>query len=254
MTCEYVADGDIAYVQGMYFVSEDENPIEIEFQGGLKGEVLTSDVNNITVRVPEGAQPGPLTVTSVYGSGTSALHFRDQRIILDFDTQFPDGGWHHGWHKASGVDSENGINGQYLVMAGEVTEDASTSDDKFCYDAWSYRENTPDVFDSSNLAEYVMKFEVNVLEPWSAAALQIIFSGPGEAWMNWQETSNGGNPSEDFKWSKSYPRALWIPWETTESGCYTTNGWITVTISTTDFKYNCEGTTLGRNGPGHYSG
>lgn len=253
MTCEYVPDGDVAYIQGLYFVNDIATPLEVIFPGDVKGEILSLDINNIAVRVPEGAQSGPLKVLSVYGEGISNLHFRDQRnIVLDFDTMFPDGGWHHGWHKGTDVGTEGGINGQYLVMTGSVSENAETADTEFCYDVWSYHEDSPDVFDSGNLDSYALKFEVNVLQAWSAAAFQIIFSGPSDAWMNWQETSNGGNPNEGYKWDKAYPRALWIPWET--EGTYTTNGWITVTIPMENFKFNGDGGTLNPNPPGHYSG
>ncbi len=253
MTCEYVAEGDIAYIQGLYFVSEQENPIKVTFSGNVEGELISCDVNNIAVKVPAGAQSGPLKVTSVYGTGESALHFRDERnIILDFDTKYPDGGWHHGWHGASGVGTDGGINGQYLVMAGDISDEAETSDSDYCYDVWSYYSNSPDVFDSGNLDAYELKMEVNVLDSWSSAALQVIFSGPGDAWMNWQETSDGGNPNEGFKWSESYPRALWIPWK--DAGSYKTNGWITVTIPMNEFKYNDAGTAIGVNASGHYSG
>lgn len=257
MTCEYVADGDVAYIQGLYFVNEEANPLKVVFSGNVEGEVLSADVNNIAVKVPTGAQSGPIKVTSVYGTGESSLNFRDSRnIILDFDTRYPDGGFNHGWHGGSGVGTEGGINGQYLIMTGEVKIDdkgeVSTDDSKFCFDRWAYHENAADLFDAGKLDNYVLKFEVNVTQTWSAAPLQFIFSGGADAWMNWQETSNGGNPNENFKWSKEYPRALWMPWKNT--GSYTTNGWITVTIPMSEFKYNDIGADVGVKAAGHYAG
>ncbi|NDV77397.1 glycan-binding surface protein [Dysgonomonas sp. 511] len=256
MTYEYVADGELAYIQGLYFIHEDANPLTVVFPGNLEAEVVSHDINNLVVRVPSGAQSGPLKVTSVYGTGESYFDFRDQRnIILDFDTRYPDGEFWHGWHGGTGYGTEGGANGQYLILAGEVTVSAegntSTSDPLFCYDRWTYRQTDPDFFDAGNLENYALKFEVNV-QNWSAGALQVIFTGASESWMNWQETSNGGNPNENAKWSESYPRAMWMPW--TETGEYSTEGWITVTIPMTDVKYGMNGATVNTNSSGHYSG
>lgn len=255
MTFEYVKDGDIANIQGLYFIHEDANPLKVVFSGNVEGEIISHDINNIEVKVPSGAQAGPVTVTSVYGTGKSYFYFRDDRnIILDFDHLFPDGGYHHGWHDGSEYGTENGVNGQYLTLTGavEVTDGAvKTSDDLFCYDRWAYRTTDPDFFDAGNLEKYVLKFEVNVKD-WSAAALQIIFSGSEEVWLNWQETSNGGNPNENFKWSETYPRVLWMPW--TATGSYSSDGWITVTIPMTECKYGLNGATAKPNSSGHYSG
>lgn len=257
MTCEYVNEGDIAYIQGLYFIHEDANPLKVEFAGGAEGEVVSYDLNNIAVKVPAGAQVGPVRVTSVYGTGESSLHFRDNRnIVLDFDTKYPDGGYHHGWHGGgAGIGTEGGINGQYLILTGAVTVEADgnikTSDDLFCFDRWTYRTTDPDFFDAGDLDNYVLKFEVNVRD-WSAAALQVIFTGADDVWMNWQETSNGGNPNENWKWSISYPRILWMPW--TDTGSYETDGWITVTIPMSDSKYGVDGESLKVNPSGHYSG
>ena len=254
MACEYVNEGDIAYIQGLYFIHEDANPLKVEFTGGAEGEVVSYDLNNIAVRVPAGAQTGPVRVTSVYGTGESSFYFRDNRnIILDFDTVFPDGGYHHGWHSGSGYGTEGGIEGcgQYLIFTGEM-DDEKWDDSKFGYERWTYRTTDPDFFDTSALDNYVLKFEVNIPNVWSAAALQVIFTGYEEVWLNWQETSNGGNPNNSYVSSGSQPRALWIPWA--DTGSYTTNGWTTVTIPMSDFKYNGSGETVAMKGAGHYSG
>ena len=84
MTCEYVAEGDIAYIQGLYFVNEDANPLKVTFTGDVDGEIVSHDVNNIAVKVPAGAQPGPVRVTSVYGTGgmTVTLVMNAGRTVL----------------------------------------------------------------------------------------------------------------------------------------------------------------------------
>ncbi len=256
MTCEYVDDGNIAYIQGLYFIHEDANPLTVTFEGGLQGEVVSHDLNNIAVKVPSGAKPGPVKVTSVYGTTESPFYFRDNRnIILDFDTKFADGGYHHGWHAGSGYSTVGGLTGcgQYLIFTGEMDDD-KWDDSKFGYERWTYRTTDPDFFDASALDKYVLKFEVNIPDVWSAAALQIIFTGASDVWMNWQEGGpTGGNLNNAYLSNSNYPRALWIPWA--DTGTYVSNGWVTVTIPMTDFKYSKDGTNLNKvNASGHYSG
>ncbi len=252
MTCEYISDGDIANIQGLYFIDEPSNPLKVVFQGDVEGEIISHDINNIAVRVPAGAKKGTLQVSSVYGTGVSSFHFRDDRnIILDFDTTFPDGGYHHGWHKGTGVSNVGGINGNYLIFSGEMT-DSKWDDSNFGYERWTYRPTDPDFFDATALDKFVLKFEVNIPNVWSAAALQVIFTGSEEVWLNWQESPTGGNVSNAYVSSLTHPRALWMPW--TETGSYTTNGWITVTIPMTDFKYNKDGGKAEVKPAGHYSG
>jgi hypothetical protein len=252
MTCEYVLDGDIAYIQGLYFIHEDANPLTVTFAGGAKGEIVDFDVNNIAVKVPAGAQSGPIKVTSVYGTTESPFYFRDNRnIILDFDRTYPDGGYNHGWHGGSGYGTSDGISGQYLIFTGTMSDD-TWDDSKFAYERWTYLPSDPDFFDVGAPEKFVLKFEVNIPNVWSAAALQFIFTGAEEVLMNWQDNPAEHNPNNNYVSDKSYPRALWIPWATT--GSFTTNGWITVSIPMTDFKYNNEGSAATARGAGHYSG
>ena len=155
MTCEYVAEGDIAYIQGLYFVNEDANPLKVTFTGDVDGEIVSHDVNNIAVKVPAGAQPGPVRVTSVYGTGESSLNFRDNRnIILDFDTLFPDGGYNHGWHAGAGYGTEEGISGQYLIFKGKMSDD-TWDDSNFGYERWTYRTPDSDFFNAGTLDKYL---------------------------------------------------------------------------------------------------
>ncbi|MEG1904564.1 MAG: glycan-binding surface protein [Bacteroidales bacterium] len=253
MTCEYVKAGDMAQIQGMYFVNDEAVPLKVVFPGGAEAEIVSQDVNNVSVIVPENATKGPIEIISVYGTGKSSFHFRDDRnLILDFDRIYPDGGYHHGWHKGYGYGTENGVNGQYLIFHGEM-DDEKWDDSNFGYERWTYRQDDPDFVDAGNLKDYVLKFEVNVPDVWSSSAFQFIFTGAEEVWMNWQETSNGGNPNNGYAASATYPRALWMPWSVT--GSYSTNGWITVTIPMTDFRFNAAGEDLkSPMGIGHYSG
>lgn len=260
MTCEYVADGDIAAFQGTYFVNDGGTPLKVTFSGGLEAEIISSDLNNINVRVPDGAQPGPVTVTSVYGETESTLWFRDNRnIILDFNNgNYPDYDYYFGWHGGKGVSTANGVDGNYLILSGAIDESGGTEDGDFCYDRWTYTPEDADFVDATALDKYVLKFEVNVKDIWSSAAMQFIFTGADEVWINWQNnaawpeyaSSHGGN--ENWKRDAAYPRLLWKPWTTNTE--FETGGWITVSLPMDEAKYNYIGTAIQAMGAGHYSG
>jgi len=92
MDCEYIPDGGMASIHGSYFYL----PISVTFTGGLTvssddGEenLSVNSANNIiTVKVPEGAQPGQLIVVTNFGAQISDFWFRDNRNIIEgFDTE-----------------------------------------------------------------------------------------------------------------------------------------------------------------------
>ncbi|MDD3320975.1 MAG: glycan-binding surface protein [Paludibacter sp.] len=259
MSCEYVSDGDVAHIQGLYFVNDAASPLKVSFEGGLEAEIISQNITDLEVKVPVGAQPGPITVTSAYGEAESSLWFRDNRnIILTFNSDsYPDYGYFFGWHGGAGVDTANGINGNYLIFAGGEMTDDTWNDSKFGFEKWTYLPTDPDLVDVGKLSDYVLKFEANIPDVWSAAALQIVFTGAQDVMLNWQ---NGNGLTYSSDWSaangylsdKAWPRALWIPWAST--GTFKTDGWITVSIPMTDFKFNGEGGSVSPKGAGHYSG
>jgi hypothetical protein len=262
MDCEWLNEGDVAYINGQYFVNDGANPLTVTFTGGVQAAISEMSLSRIAVEVPAGAQTGPVTITSVYGATVSSFWYRDDRnIILDFNNgKYPDYDYFFGWHGAGGVSDENGINGNYLKIGDGSTEASkeSWSDGKFGYEVWTYSPTDPDFFDVSKIDNFSLKFEVRVPNTWSACALRILFTGKDDVMLNWQ---NGNGLTYDPSWGAanaymgddaSYPCMLWNPWA--ETGSYQNDNWITVTIPMKECKYNKDGEAASTKGAGHYSG
>ncbi|QCR23504.1 glycan-binding surface protein [Pontibacter sp. SGAir0037] len=169
---EYVNAGDIATIVGDFFYEHE--PIVVTFTGGAQGEVVSVEDNNrLHVRVPEGAEPGPITVKTYFGQSKSAFWFRDNRnIIAGFEnTDFS--GWWHGKDFIKESDAEiEAINGKFMrinrnlgawgwfemwVGEGTIKEDTK---------------NIPaDAF--ANPAKYSMKFEINTLASLTGAEIKM---------------------------------------------------------------------------------
>ncbi|HEX5024016.1 MAG TPA: IPT/TIG domain-containing protein, partial [Agriterribacter sp.] len=87
MNCEYVLTGNVATIRGDYFYE----PLTVTFTGGVTGELVKVEDKAIQVIVPDGAQPGPVTVTTNFGETKSDFWFRDNRNI--FISSDPFTGW-----------------------------------------------------------------------------------------------------------------------------------------------------------------
>jgi hypothetical protein len=91
MKSEYVNTGDVAIIFGDYFYE----PLTVTFTGGVQGEIVTREDDMLEVRVPDGAQPGPITVATNFGTTESDFWFRDNRNVFgNMDATVFDGWWH----------------------------------------------------------------------------------------------------------------------------------------------------------------
>ncbi len=178
MVSEYVATGEIATIVGDFFYE----PLKVTFTGGVEGEVVSvKDDNTLEVRVPQGAQPGPVTITSNFGATESDFWFRDNRnIIADYeDTDF-NGWWHGKDFIIAGDDKISGINGKFLRINKENTGG--------WFEAWvgdgTIKQKTKNIPEDAfaNPSKYSLKFEINTEVPLVYNGARIFFGtgGPGD--------------------------------------------------------------------------
>ncbi|MCA5005159.1 glycan-binding surface protein [Sphingobacterium bovistauri] len=233
MLCEYVNAGDVATIRGNYFlpVSGSETPTVI-FTPNIKAtQVVSHSPTEIKVVVPAGATEGPIAVESRYGSTRSTFHFRDTRgMITNYDADFP---IVNSWGRTGRLEEDPAyiLSGKYLKLSGSFTspgEWTAGSESEALSHYWGNENgHTGNIF-TIDPATAVMKFEANVPAKWSAIGLSFIFAGAG---------ATNGPLYEDAK-----PRGIWMPWRNT--GDYQTDGWVTVSIPISEFKYNGAGTAL----------
>lgn len=110
MNCEFVPEGGIAVIRGNYFYA----PVKVTFTGGVEGEIAELEDNMLSVVVPAGAEPGPVTVTTNFGEAESDFWFRDNRNIFISSDPFT-GWWNPGMVVSNpGIGDPPLINGNYF--------------------------------------------------------------------------------------------------------------------------------------------
>jgi len=169
MVSEYVNAGDVATINGDFFYL----PLTVKFTGGATGELVSVTDKVLRVRVPANAQPGPVTVSTNFGTTESEFWFRDNRNM--FITSDPYEGW---WNQsyvvsAPGAGDPAKINGNYIRV-------------KKVLGAWSWNEiaggaasampnHSKNVPDAAILKpeDYNLKFEVNTMKPYNNSWIRI---------------------------------------------------------------------------------
>lgn len=232
MRNEYSPVGSTTAISGNFFFE----PLTVTFSGGAEAEIVSVEQTRIEFIVPEGAEPGTVTVQTNFGTTESSFQYMDQRnIFLNYDDLKPEGSWRPGLF----VTDEHSIDGNYLKLSGTYSSDAPREegplgDNHFESQYWGEASGST----ITNLIpgepdNHVMKFEAKVIE-WYASYLNICFApfdnaGNQEIWGN------------DFN-----PRAIWGPWDESDATFNTKGEWITVTIPISDFQWE-----MGTNGEGN---
>jgi hypothetical protein len=169
MVSEFVNTGDVATIRGNYFYA----PLTVTFTGGATGTIESIKDQAIDVRVPAGAQPGPITVKTNFGETKSDFWFRDNRNIFISSDPY-EGWWNSGYVVTNpGPNDPPKINGNYIRY------------NKFTA-AWSWNElaggpasamplQSKNVPDAAILKpeDYNLKFEINTMKPYNASTIRI---------------------------------------------------------------------------------
>jgi hypothetical protein len=224
MSCEYAKPGSIAKVIGDYIVTYEDSPVEVYFKNAadqdVAAEILEVDPDNsyVTVRIPEDAVEGSITMKTLYGTSVSAFHYLDSRgILFDFDTpvkgtDFVLGSIKSGWHDFMRVNDDWSLSGTYMQLGdGEavMSEDGGWDDNHFSFEYWCGSWDTPQVIDraskDTNIALFYvqdftkwenldLKFEMCIpsSNAWKAGAMQIMFQGIDQITIS-------GNPVTGYK-------------------------------------------------------
>jgi hypothetical protein len=208
MKSEYVNTGDEATIVGDYFYE----PLTVTFTGGVTAEIVSVEDQLLKVTVPDGAQPGPITISSNFGETESDFWFRDNRnLIATFDGSTS--GWWHGQELVvSSDDNIPNINGKFIRMKKDLG-------------AWEWFELYVGPVESSVAGElkdipadafahpdkYTLKFEINTLKSLAGAAIHM-YLGPDMANERnninylWQPNINTGGAweTESIPWKDVY--------------------------------------------------
>ena len=221
---EYVEEGDIAILNGDFFFE----PTTVTFAGGKEAEIAVLDKTQVQVIVPAGAEVGEITIQTNFGTAVSSFLFRDNRnVIVNFDDMR-----HRSWNSPIADVMAGGAefkpcsgNYTYLKMDGVgawqwvnelnmmyIAEDGETG-----------RGNIPIFPGAATVADWGVRFEINVPFEWREIPLEIFFA------------PFGADHGRDIP----VPLTRWSPWE--ETGVYQTEGWCTVTVPLSEFDVDKDG-------------
>lgn len=218
MEREYAPAGDTTTIRGNYFYK----PLAVSFSGGVVAEIISVEDEVIEVVVPEGAERGPITITSNFGKTESKFWYLDNRnVILNYDDLTAAGSWRSG-----PIATENGLDGNYLKLYGALNANQRV-EDNFTSQFWGHTRYP----EERNLVEgdpknYVLKFEARIVN-WYGSYLNI-------CWGPWSNDGNGE------VWGNLNGRGIWAPWEVKNTNFSTNGKWITVSIPISEMKYRHE--------------
>ncbi len=208
--CEYVPDGGTVVLNGDFFFE----PIKITFPGGLEAQVVSLEKTKLEVTVPDGAGAGPISVETNFGKANSSFFFRDNRnILLDYD-----GKNHESWTSPIGTTEPAGCSGGYSYFK-HASNGAWQWTNELTMQYWAPRGRGNIPVATGDINDLVLKFEVNVPVEWRDVRMEIFF-GP------YADDHGRDAPATAI--------ARWKPWK---NGAYKTDGWETVTIPLTEFKF-----------------
>ncbi|GAA6529816.1 MAG: glycan-binding surface protein [Prevotella sp.] len=262
LSYEYAPAGTDVTLTGDYFVNDPSTPLAISVGNNKTPvtQIKSISKTSVTFTMPEGADEGPVSVTSIYGTTRSSFHYKESRGML-FDFDGLTGLGNHGWHNRPIATDSTTSTGNFIQF-GDGTAAMPAAGDwddaDFAFEYWPGSFDTPvdypaegrkltSLVDFSNWKNLALQFEMYIpsSHPWSAGAMQIIFAGIDRVTYGNTGKDVDGNtvagPNNEFMEDDVLPRALYRPW--TATGSYDTgNKWVTVTLPlATDFIYGFSG-------------
>ena len=177
MISEFVNEGDIATIRGDFFYE----PLTVTFAGGVEGEKVLVDDQELQIRVPAGVQPGQITIKTNFGETKSNFFFRDNRNVLIHND--PWSGW---WGQDMIVSASDplAISGNFARITKSIGAWAWTEWIGGKEDALATSHNLPD--DAVlNPDKYNLKFELNTVKPYDGNMIKIMIgqvNGPDPDW------------------------------------------------------------------------
>lgn len=99
LSYEYAPAGTDVTLTGDYFVNDPSTPLAISVGNNKTPvtQIKSISKTSVTFTMPEGADEGPVSVTSIYGTTRSSFHYKESRGML-FDFDGLTGLGNHGWH------------------------------------------------------------------------------------------------------------------------------------------------------------
>jgi hypothetical protein len=250
--CDNVPEGGTVTLIGDYMLDYPNAHISVTIGNYTVPYEHITHVEKTTLSfiAPPAEVSGYITVTSTYGSNTRSYRslFRDGdpevvQYITRFEPTENNGtGFVPGWGRPGTQQLQNdpalAISGTYVRWDGALTggEWASGSPNYViniwgCNDSSNPNSGIPDPMFTFKPEEAALKFDINVMQAWSGLPIALFFTKASDA--------------ENYLWGDdTYPRAFYAPWTTAPGASYVSNGWETVTIPLTDFKYIGSGATV----------
>lgn len=249
MSNEWAGPGEEVTITGKYFMDVQS----VSLPGAEVTGFTVDDSEHITFKVPEGATPGPVSVTTASGSANSTFQYLDQRnMLFDFDGLRGGFAIGNGWRAPanghlhnSGDDAFPALDGTYLWLG--VTDPTSNwAEDEYSFDYWNSEDpasSLPPLRTLPAFSTYINKFGIGGLclkfecyipssNPWTGASMQLMFSSSAVV--------SNDNMNNTYFSDETVPRALWTPWQAT--GSYDTGDrWLTISVPLSEFTLTPDG-------------
>ncbi len=243
MSNEWAKEGEEVTLEGKYFMDVQT----VSMPGAEVTGFNVVDSEHITFKVPAGATPGPVSVTTASGSTNSSFQYMDQRnMLFDFDGLRGGFATGNGWRAPAtghlhnpGDDPFPALDGSYLWL-GVKDPTSNWAEDEYSFDYWNSEDpasSIPPLRTLPAFDAYLQKFGVGGLtlkfeclipssNPWTGASMQLMFSS--------SSVVSNDNMNNTYFSEDSVPRALWTPWQAT--GSYDTGDkWVTVSVPLSEF-------------------